>query len=695
MNNAFISIVDNAIAKFQNGLTLEKEYLYYEVERAHPNHYSLQELLNGIYGRIKELLKPDPLGSIGRNELLILQSYFALAHYYKNEPLYPYYNIVNKLIEITSADIRFKPFTESKNWYEAVGLLKGLLKKDEINHASLNIRGDKSVDIETNEEYIFRTFHNKENQIAKAGLFFEAKGYNLTFDIKGLRLDSKSQLEWGENLKSNFEKIGGECVIASIFEHLKGCYDSQVNRYLVRRQVGNISTETKPAFPYGYLLNLAVQFIGRKEDCNNPEMIFNTIFNECTKYATLEDVQPYSFLDGIFYNNYSTIDNITKSVLYDSIYSFPQLNYSYLPFILSTTFNWIDKEAFKKTYSFTIDDYIEICNYILSHELHSNVRFDLQDFPFEKETTEKILDSLSHLDNQVNTDFNFPEDYFQVNFNRKPLIKTKGNYYLADKNYCAPSFVDCLAYLCEKLYKSKEFWSRLGFAIEDTIKEKFRSKGISFKSGMYRYAGKDWECDFVLEDSERIVFIETKNKTLTTYSRSGSQLDILSDLLCSIVSEMKQTGRHKLVLEKEQIIRFDNGEEINLQGRVIERVGISYDDYGFIQSRIALLEFLRNLSTINIIVSDAVDSKIKKSIEHTLKDFKDNLHDIFDNDPNYGKKIFFDCWFISLPMLFLMIDNSASSEALIKEIITLKFIGSNSQDFYFDYDYVKKTIPQK
>lgn len=692
----FINLVDNSESKFKTGLDLENKYLFYGIEKSNPNSYSSRELLEGIYLKIENCLKSDSKDSIGRNELLKLRSYFVIKYYYSKESLFPYYYVIEKLIEFTRADIRFKPLSEPQSWQMAIELLRGMLEIGGVNHG-LPIQEDLNLtesdeDNETNEQYIFRTSYNKEKQIAIAALFFKEKGYNLIFDINGLRLDNSSKLKWIKLLKGYFEKTGGESVIYSIFEHLKSSYDNCLNRYLVHRQIGKISSETYPAVPYGYILNLAVQFIGQNESCENKEEIFNSIFEECKKYATLEGVQPYEFFDGMLYNNYNVIDNITESVLYDSIYLFPQLNYSYLPSILSSTFKWIDKEAFKNYYGFTLEDYIETSNCLLSATIQSNLKFGLNSFPLKKASIGKILDALSHLSNEVNVNFNFPEDYSLVNFNKKPLIKTGEFYYLADKNFCASSFIDCLAHLCSTLYNPKEYWSKLGFAVEETIKDKLQSKGIAFKSGKYRFNNIDFECDFVIEDSETVVFIETKNKTLTAKAKSGSSLDILSDLLYSIVSEMKQTGRHKVVLEKQGIIQLENNQEIKLEGREIERVGISFDEYGFIQSRMALLEFLRNISTIKVEISDKIASKIKNNIENILKDFQDNLQDIFKHDPEYDRKVFFDCWFFSLPMLFLMIDNSNSSESLIKEIKTLKYIGFNSHDYYAEYKHVKNNF---
>ena len=124
-------------------------------------------------------------------------------------------------------------------------------------------------------------------------------------------------------------------------------------------------------------------------------------------------------------------------------------------------------------------------------------------------------------------------------------------------------------------------------------------------------------------------------------------------------------------------------------------MGISFDDYGFIQSRIALVEFLRNISAIKIVFSDAIDLKISKSLNKVLIDFQKNLVDLFKNDPENNDGKFFDCYFYSLPMLFLMIDNSDSSEKFIKQIQTLRHIGFNSQDFYLEYELVKRQFQQQ
>lgn len=676
--NEFELLVNEAQPSIVEKLSLEDQYLYFKVVQKEENLLSASEVSDFLYNKIYEYLTPVEL-KIKRSDILKLRSYYIIQHFFSGAELGDYFKVINSLISASTIDF-YRPFEDKEEWLSALSLLKDLF-----------IQFPLSYNVEDDE---FQYSYIKEKEISKAGIFFKNSGYNLVQNVHGLQLDTDSCTQWISKVKDNIKKLGGKEVIHHIFKFLNKYYDKNLSRYRLYRRTGGILDPVIPADPFGYILNLAIQYI-YKEDQNAFDVNeMQKLCIECKHFATLKGVQPYNMIDDTFYDSSNFIEGLVTSITYDSIYTFQQIDYRHIPFILTELFSWIDKSKFEEKFNFSIEQYISVTEALFKLKYDFSNWFTSKEIQvgFSNDRLEKILLCMSHENNLINNGFDFPEDYSKVNFYNKPLVKFDHYYYLADKNWCAVSFINCFAYMCSTIYKKEEnFWGTLGFETETVIKRKLDSKNIDYKHGEYDINGIQGQCDLVIEDERRIVFIEVKNKNLTLDARSGNDIKIITDLLYSIVSEMEQAGRHKVRLLREGKIDFKNNDtNIIHNDRDIERVGITFDDYGFIQSKMSVLELLKNISISRLYFYGDIDIKSQNKLNQIIEDFQKNIQELLSIDPEYEKGYLMDCSFFSLPMLLMMIEDSNSTKAFIDNLLLLKFVSFPSKDFYIEYDHWKK-----
>lgn len=673
MIEVFKEIVDQSKSTVGTKRGLEDLYDHYQFIPKHHWTRSLNEISDQIYDRIKQMLfVDDPNEILTRHDLLKIQNFFVLSYFYSSLEKDPYYNIVNKLIYISQGSDKYTSFSRIEDWKTAVSLLRDLII----------LTGMNGID-----DDFFESYYNKELEIVSAGKYFKAKGYTLDLTIEGLALDGISKKRWVKSINNDLSKIGGENFLQALFTLLKPSFDHNFNRYLIYREIGDPNTPTKPAIPFGYLLNLGIQHVGKQAEIEDWLPVFNNIIDEAKMFITLCDIQPYHFTDGLFNRPENLLDSITSSILYDNVYLFRQMNFNYLSFLLPIIFDFVDENEFEDKHGFSKNHCIEIIKQIETFPINTNITINPSILlPLvDKNLFIKIMNALSIESNRVNIGYEFPSDYSITTTQDYPLIKTELGYYLADKSWCASAFFTRFASLCANVYKKpKVFYQRLGQEVEIAIAAKFNECGIPFKKGKYAIrTDEEAECDFVIEDDTRVVFIETKNKPLTKKSKSGGQVEILNDLLSSFVSEMEQTARHRVYLQKYGHIKFNDGTELHLNGRSIERVGIALEEFGSIQSRATVLDLLRNLYISRISLDDDVETK--KAIIDTLQKFKSSTLKIFDSDNEYSRRQFLDCHFFSLSMLFIMLEHSNTSKELIDELMAFKYISYSSKDFYIDY----------
>ena len=107
---------------------------------------------------------------------------------------------------------------------------------------------------------------------------------------------------------------------------------------------------------------------------------------------------------------------------------------------------------------------------------------------------------------------------------------------------------------------------------------------------------------------EIVILIEVKKKPLTRRARAGSDLSLVLDLAQSLLEAQEQAGNHEMRLLREGYLDLnENGEtyRVQLNGRSIERIALSFTDFGSFHDRLFLEKFLNAIIRLKFGVADS------------------------------------------------------------------------------------------
>jgi hypothetical protein len=205
----------------------------------------------------------------------------------------------------------------------------------------------------------------------------------------------------------------------------------------------------------------------------------------------------------------------------------------------------------------------------------------------------------------------------------------------------------------------------MGDAIERLIAEMFRTHGlnVTIQGGTYTMfdpltgANQRGECDVIVETADTIVFVETKKKPHRRISQTGDALANLIDLSGSLFDAQAQLARHERILLHHGHIQLDNGKRLEHNGRAVERIAATLLDYGSLQDKYFLSQLFKVLAGASI-NAPGVDGATAQKLEK-LNQRVSLLRTEIEQLTKLGQpahRLFFNCWFFSLPQLVLLLD---------------------------------------
>ncbi|MEM8721496.1 MAG: hypothetical protein AAGE84_19750 [Cyanobacteria bacterium P01_G01_bin.39] len=233
--------------------------------------------------------------------------------------------------------------------------------------------------------------------------------------------------------------------------------------------------------------------------------------------------------------------------------------------------------------------------------------------------------------------------------------------------------------------------NRRYYQIEDIIKNELIERGIKVQFGKY-YDSPD-EIDIVVETSDTIIFFELKAKPLIRKSRVGKDLDLFIDLSESLLHSQYQANKHELFLRKEGYIHFKNSDyKLHFKDKKIIKISISLLDFGSYQDRDFVFQFLRCMLAAKLQSdNDAINTKLGK-INNMITQFQINFAELTQLESQYESKPFFNCYYLSLPQLLIILDQISSEEDLKNEICKLRNASFSTMDFYQEYKYINTIL---
>jgi len=504
-------------------------------------------------------------------------------------------------------------------------------------------------------------------------------------------------------LEKHVQCFGGIELTRRLFSWLGQYYDSKQMRYHYVTKLG-LHTVWEPKIPIAFLINLAAKHPVGKKPFKRSDDDWKRIIQLSQDFACLYAVEKSNMYEGISLTPISILPEMRRIALHDTLFSPVQLRPTDVTRILKGLLAWFYKEGkVSTTVAQQLDSVLIVLTAIQSvlKNIRGPVNFTSGVIcklcpTLSTNDVEKILENiLAHPVDGANQKFSsvteVPDQLVPLelrvgaNFLNRPLLTlSKGRFIVLDHSICAPAMVEAtLAFMRELGLVTSE----LGFAVEDLLSTELRNIGIDVKNGKYQNYEQTLECDLVIENDTNILFIETKAKALTRAGRAAFDISLLKDITDSLIHAIIQSGRHNLLKDK-KISLVAGAEEpitIELRDRRIERIAITLHDFGGFQDRIVIDQILQNHVSIEY---QAVDPRHQPEIDKVnkkLKDLKNNYLKLYEEagSPN-NPRMFFNCWFLSVPQFLILLDNVYDKESLERELNHSRHITYNTNDFYYE-----------
>jgi len=510
-------------------------------------------------------------------------------------------------------------------------------------------------------------------------------------------------------IESLVHEFGGLYVARQIGDFLRPFYDEEQERYHLVASKPKYTEPQQPLPPLGYLMQLAVKhYQGGKSSSIADRKRFEFLKELTTDYATILEVQDYSHFPHFPFVPTKLIEALQKKALEDSIYKIPQVRARDVPQIL---IGLIDDTVLDNPFEkgWTIRQAITVIDAVLNKVAGPGLsRIFARDVrkhcpSIDRNIVNLILSEiLSHPRTGANQNFSKPTDASNMSpdhnrdhgpdFAQLPLLKySDQSYILLDRSFCAGAFIEGIF---SQMRKKDESFDRdhLGKALERFTREVLLQHNIVSHSGHYWVGKARWECDIVVETVDLIILIEVKKKPLTRRARAGSEISLVLDLAQSLLEAQKQAGNHEMQLHKKGYLDLnDDGQirRIELKGRKIERIALSFTDFGSFHDRTFLEKLLTAVSALQFSVSDLRYERQFNKLNQAIASLQEQNRFLCPEGDQQHRP-YFNCWFFSLHQLMIILDGANDAEAFRDALWGVRGLSTGHGDLCYDIRYAER-----
>jgi hypothetical protein len=503
-------------------------------------------------------------------------------------------------------------------------------------------------------------------------------------------------------------ETGGLNFIGQIYNRLNG-YDERQERYHLVAPKMSIQVEQQPLMPLGYLFLLAIKHYGDGQSRGTFEKLkFEASVAMTRDYAIILDVQNYAHYPHFLLAPTELIETLQKMALSDTLFKIPQLRGSDVVKTINGLIAPEDLDACSDK-NWTLRQVVQVIDAILTwtKQRRGPTRIQARDIrklcsALDGCVVDTILaDVLSHSSTGANQKFSRPTDAPAItpgegddmgaNFAQRPLLRYTGkSFMLMDYSACAPAFIESV--FAQMRNRNKNFDRDIGTRIELFVRDELLQHNIHSRGGVYQIGTEEGECDVVVETEDVIILIEAKKKPLTRRARAGSDFNLVLDLAHSLLEAQVQAGNHEVRLRREGFLELsEHGQvhRIERRGRSIERIALSFSDFGSFHDRLFLEKFLNALVQITFSTAYAQYKKKFDEINGFIFALKRQNEFLYPAD-DLHRRPHFNCWFFSLPQLLVLLDEVDGPEAFRNALWATRNLGNGSGDLYFDIHHAQQ-----
>ena len=663
-------------------MTLEEAQSFYSYEQSEKPFYE------HLYQLIKnEIETEEKENSIRKSKFYELKEDLINRHVLQGDNLTEYFNVFAVIRSVcNSPEKNFISINEEEKWKRAI----------EISKRFNQVIGTYNESIEK-----LKSSWCEEFDRANSLKIMRDHGCAITINDENIEISCDKVFN---DIDREIKRIGGFTIINFLLKILDDSdkYSALFDRFLIHQET-NMLTQSKPQIPFGYLLNICAKYPHSDIPVSNIEIkrVISLAIIACNAtYA----VQHYSVWHYFNCSGENTIRMLLDVVLWDSIFSIPQVKLNYQIQFMEYLISKLDSNLFRQTVGFSLDDFLMVVNAIFNYSLKNRpTRFAPQELAEQlKIPIYKLIIILNFLCHKKspNAEYILPNDTLKIDFYLKPLIRHKDQYILVWRSWNVAALFESIATVLRK--KVVNFDSSVGVLQEDFIKLNLSNKGISYCCGKYKVGKVNGEADLVIETTTKIVLIEMKKKGLSRKTKSGSDVGLIIDLSETTIHAMTQSAKIELLLRKHESLELMDGngkkKVLELRGRTFEHLSLTYHELGTLHDKEIMRHLYLSLLRYEYGVIDKSDTEsIRKfdNLKKKQKEFVAQYNELMAQEAMPKNNPYFNNWFISFNQLMEVISLSSDNESFYENLTMHKFSSTGSFDYYFEFQYAKQLLKQQ
>ena len=431
-----------------------------------------------------------------------------------------------------------------------------------------------------------------------------------------------------KELEDIISHIGGRTVLKLLFENeIEKRYNKQLDRYLITKNKQLSSKSQETPIPYNYIIKLCMKHLSKNIA---PAL---TLDIAAGYEKLIKDSKAFMDLLTIYNSNPMTetqvdilglLDFITENTIFENLCLPAQYNKEFIEEILRNIYQpeYVNCKKCPEMYKY--QSFLKLifailseppCTILNTKKLSSKIRSN-------RATVQNLLEHFSVDINDSNA--NFDNIFSSTTTLHKPLVKLNSeDFFFLSTQFSGYAFCNTI----QDELQSREFSRGLGNRLEYFVKDILEKKNYGYKYGYYapKKQEEKGECDLILEDEKRILFVEIKNCGLPYEFENSDIITILNCLGEGMLKAQKQILHHRLHLKKNnqkmELYKNENDTSSftsidNTDNKRIYSVSLCASEYAFFTSGVIasrLTEGLQNL-TFN-----AIDKSRDKELEKLNK----------------------------------------------------------------------------
>lgn len=489
---------------------------------------------------------------------------------------------------------------------------------------------------------------------------------------------------------------GGSSLFYYLMLVLEPFWWKEFHRYVVSLNVNTVPRKATPSWPLGYIYNMAAKITSAGTDPGPPTMDDADFYQLISDVCAIEGIEPYNWAAVTLQSETRLLDFLGDLGKLQFAFTIPQMDERDVTRTLRAAFKWVDT-ATEDLLGWSLEQAITFCDAVISRLpargaiciTKAVLKDRLSALP--SDSFESLWSTFVSRPGSVNTSFSDPVDATTADAYFKPLIGFgQERAAIGLRSVSATAWYEAVAAALRNA-NVRDVEKQIGDAFEPFVRDCLAPYGLIY-SGAFSSPHGSGDIDAAFATDSTIVLFELKKKVLTRSAQSGDVLSVMIDLVKGVVKAQSQLAKIEYVLRSDGAINLGTSV-LELKGRDVKRVTLSWHDYGVFHDHSFLRNVLHQLAGATVSSADssrAPDvSQINKGLAELL-DWENKAASLI----SVQRIRFGSSFFYAIGQLLSVMRSSETADELVQHLTFNEHVTIVALDFYVEYgNWLRNVLP--